>query len=81
MVDFGLFVLASIVAIASGTVVHEVASGSLAILPCPSSEDAQHRFQYWQIKDGDVIGPGNPYNGNKYHYEVWSGRLFIRVSP
>lgn len=72
-------ILVSVVVRSSGTVVHEVPLGSVAILPCPSNEDALHRFQYWQVGEDHVIGPGNPFNERKYHYEVWSGRLFIKV--
>lgn len=58
--------------------VHQVDVGDTAILPCLSNDD-DHRFQYWEIGNDQIIGPWNSMNKSKYKYEVWSGRLIIKV--
>ncbi|XP_065201576.1 uncharacterized protein LOC135832328 [Planococcus citri] len=59
----------------------EVPAGETAKLFCPSNDD-NHRFQFWQLKSNEILGPGNRINERKYKYEVLSGTLYIKgVSP
>jgi len=62
----------------SQIIVQQVDVGGTAILPCPSNDD-NHRFQFWQLKGDQVVGPGNEVNKAKYKYEVLSGALYIKV--
>ena len=57
----------------------EVSAGDTANITCPSNDD-NHRFQFWQLKDNNILGPGNRINERKYKYEVLSGTLFIKVN-
>ncbi|XP_066998821.1 uncharacterized protein [Anabrus simplex] len=59
-------------------VVQEVAVGSTAELPCPSSDDG-HRFQFWQLHGNQVLGPGNEIDRAKYRYDVLTGKLAIKA--
>lgn len=59
-------------------VVHKAKVGETTVLPCPS-DDKLYRFQYWQLKNDEIIGPWNNNEGSKLRYEVWSGRLIIKV--
>jgi len=56
----------------------EVPAGETAKLECPSNDD-NHRFQFWQLKSNEILGPGNKINERKYKYEVLSGTLYIKV--
>lgn len=56
----------------------EVSVGETAKLHCPSNDD-NHRFQFWQLKSNEILGPGNKINERKYKYEVLSGTLYIKV--
>lgn len=56
----------------------EVSIGETAKLHCPSNDD-NHRFQFWQLKSNEILGPGNKINERKYKYEVLSGTLYIKV--
>lgn len=60
--------------------VHRVKAGETVVLPCFSNDD-DHRFQYWEIGNDKIVGPWNnhDHNQNKYKYEVWSGKLIIKV--
>lgn len=58
--------------------VHRVKAGETVVLPCFSNDD-DHRFQYWEIGNDKIVGPWNIHNQNKYKYEVWSGKLVIKV--
>lgn len=61
--------------------VKEVPAGNTTVLNCPSN-DHFHNFMFWLFNGTDIIGPGNPYNEQKYKYEVLSGNLHINnVSP
>ncbi|CAB3224907.1 unnamed protein product [Arctia plantaginis] len=61
--------------------VKEVPKGNTTVLNCLSN-DLDHNFMFWLFNGTDVIGPGNPYNQQKYKYEVLSGNLHIYdVSP
>lgn len=64
----------------SAVTVVEVKVGETAVLPCPSDDD-QHRFQYWKLDSDVIIGPGAELDKHKYKYEVWSGKLFVKVCP
>lgn len=75
---FASFFVAILKNLAEGLVVHRVKFGEIAILPCPS-DDKLHRFQYWLLKNDEVVGPWNNGENHKYRYEVWSGRLLITV--
>lgn len=56
----------------------EVSVGETAKLYCPSNDD-NHRFQFWQLKTNEILGPGNRINERKYKYEILSGTLYIKV--
>lgn len=56
----------------------EVSAGETAKLHCPSNDD-NHRFQFWQLKSNQILGPGNRIDEHKYKYEVLSGTLYIKV--
>ncbi len=56
----------------------EVSVGETAKLFCPSNDD-NHRFQFWQLKSNEILGPGNKIDERKYKYEVLSGTLYIKV--
>lgn len=56
----------------------EVSIGETAKLVCPSNDD-NHRFQFWQLKNNQILGPGNRIDERKYKYEVLSGTLYIKV--
>ncbi|XP_072153798.1 uncharacterized protein [Bemisia tabaci] len=60
-----------------GTLVKEAAVGEVAVLPCPSN-DSEHRFQFWQINEDLIIGPGNALDHHKYKYDVLTGTLTIK---
>ncbi|XKL64316.1 hypothetical protein PGB90_004402 [Kerria lacca] len=55
----------------------EVSVGETAKLFCPSNDD-NHRFQFWQLKSNQILGPGNKINERKYKYEVLGGTLYIK---
>jgi hypothetical protein len=57
----------------------EAPEGTLVTLPCLSTSDGEHQFQFWMLDDDTVIGPKNPGDRNKYKYEVLSGNLSITV--
>lgn len=57
--------------------VTEVALGETAVLNCTSNDD-NHRFQFWQLHTNEIIGPGNTPDKSKYKYEVLTGTLYIK---
>ncbi|CAB3384762.1 Hypothetical predicted protein [Cloeon dipterum] len=62
-----------------GHVQQEVAEGSSVTLPCLSTADGEHQFQFWMLDDDSIVGPDNPGDRKKYTYEVLSGNLSIRA--
>lgn len=73
-------VLASLFgAVLGGHLHQEAPEGTLVTLPCLSTTDGEHQFQFWMLDDDTVIGPKNPGDRNKYKYEVLSGNLSITV--
>lgn len=64
---------------AHGLTTHEVNVGGTAKLPCLSN-DKDHRFQYWQLVNDEIIGPWNNWQGHKFKYEVSTGELTIQVA-
>lgn len=62
----------------NNAIVQEVLYGKAAVLKCHSN-DADHVFLFWKLKNDEIVGPGVKYDEHKYEYEVLSGNLTIKV--
>ncbi|KRT82062.1 Immunoglobulin, partial [Oryctes borbonicus] len=59
----------------------EVPEGHTVQISCEST-DRNHNFAFWKLASGNILGPRNEYNANKYEYDVLNGTLYVRnISP